>query len=378
MSWIQSFYKTKNLANNGVFICLSLVLLLSFGYLIPNFSSTRFDEQVYSLNGFNTKHNDHSEVSLFFQSIKENDGFLVLGTSETTSLENGNYYDFLNADEEINESAFSVLAGAGRTCGTHIPILLHHKNELEGLKLIYFINPVYWRTDLCEPNLNYFNRYCNYAMCNSLNLSSEERADFYALVKTYSDEINLFDKGIAYLEQGLRSARRNYFHDLRYKLFPEEYTSQFNFVSSVKRDYSGSLEYGKFNPNLIDSSYNISKNFIEKNWFKPINSSENFRYVELNAFIKLCNQTGIEATYIIGPYNELFIKKHAEKDLEDYKKTSQSIKQLLTENKADFVDATDVSPVLGAFDDHQHHSSYGAYLIYQKIKSHFYEEKNSN
>lgn len=374
MNLIQSFYKTKNLVSNGIFIIITVVILMVVGYFIPNSTPKVFSKQIYSLNGYNIKYNDHSEVSDFFLSIKNNNGFLVLGTSETTSIQGGNYYDFLNNDKDIEGMNFSLLSGAGRTCGVYIPLFLHHRDELESLQLIYFINPVYWRENLCEIDLEYWNRYSNYKMCNSLNLSEQERESFFSPVQAYSDKLNLFDKSISYLEQSIRSARRNYSNDLRYYLFPEEYTSQFNFMSTSKTDYSQYLKYGNVDYELIDTNWNIAKSFTNKEWFKPINESADYRYQELTSFVKLCEELGIKATFIIGPYNELFISNYYPENIEAHERTVQKIKQLLLNNNADFVDATDISPVVGAFIDHQHISSYGAYLIYLKIKHKLYEE----
>ena len=136
MSLIQSFYKTKSLVNNGVFISVVVVLLIIIGYLFPNSKPQIFSNQVYNLNGINLKYNDESEVSDFLLSIKKNNGFLVLGTSETGSIHGGNYYDFLNNDPDIKGKKFSVLAGAGRTCGLYIPLFLQHSDELDSLQLI--------------------------------------------------------------------------------------------------------------------------------------------------------------------------------------------------------------------------------------------------
>mgnify|MGYP006107622923 CR=1 FL=1 len=99
MSLIQSFYKTKALVNNGIFIILCALFLLIAGYFIPDFTGQEFKEQIYTLNGFNTKHNDPANVSDFYLSIKRNNGFLILGTSESTTIKGGNYYDFLNNDK---------------------------------------------------------------------------------------------------------------------------------------------------------------------------------------------------------------------------------------------------------------------------------------
>lgn len=377
MNLIKSFYKTKTLASNGIFISITVIILLVVGYFIPDFAPRIFSEQIYTLNGYNTKHNDHSEVSDFFLSIKNNNGFLVLGTSETGSLPGGNYYDFLNNDKDIEEKNFSLMAGAGRTCGIYIPLFLHHHDELDSLQLIYFINPVYWRDNLCEVDIEYWNRYSNYKMCNNLNLSAYERESFFYPVQAYNDKLNLFNKSISYLKQSIRSARRNYFNNLRYYFFPKEYTSQFNFMSDSKTDYLLDSQYGNVDYESIDTSWNIAKSFTNKEWFKPINESEDYRYKELTSFVKLCKELGIKSTFIIGPYNELFIGKYFPEDLDAHERTVQEIKLILLDNNADFIDATDISPVVGAFIDHQHHSSYGAYLIYLKIKHKLYGEKNN-
>jgi len=60
--------------------------------------------------------------------------------------------------------------------------------------------------------------------------------------------------------------------------------------------------------------------------------------------------------------------------LKDYERTVAQIKELLEAENAPFVDASDISGLPGTFDDHQHHSSYGAWLIYKKIKSFLNEE----
>jgi hypothetical protein len=377
MSLIRSIYKTKNLANNGIFIVISGLCLLIVGYCIPGIKSGNIKQQIYTLNGLKTKYNDHLEVSDFYQSIKKNKGYLVLGTSETTRIDGGNYYDFLNNDREIGVHKFSLLAGAGRTCGTHIPLLLHHRTEVDSLKIIYFINPVYWRTDLCDGSVAYWNRYNNYKMCNDVNLSSSERDDFFNPVIDYNNKLNWFNKGVFYTEGIIRTARRNYFHKLRFNLNPEEYASQFSFVSSTKFDYTKSSLYGKANIETIDTVWNTSKSFTHKDWFKPINKASNYRYEELSSFLNLCKSLDIQATFIIGPYNEQFIKHYDPNSVADYKSTTQNIKQLLIDHNAEFIDATDISPVIGAFIDHQHHSSYGAFLIYLKIKHHLNEKENS-
>ncbi len=374
MSFIKSIYKTKTLASNGAFILICGVVLLALGYALPDIQTRNFEKQISSLNGFKTKFNDQTEVSEFYQSIKRNDGYLVLGTSESTNLKEGNYFDFLNNDQDLNSHQFSALTGAGRTCGTHIPLMQHHAEELDSLKLIYFINPVYWRQDLCELSLDYWNRYTNYHVCSSLDLTSQENKEYLTPVIEYQKRLSWFKKLLFKSEYMIRSARMNYFQKLRFHLNSEEYSTQFSFHSDYKRDYLEDPQFGKVDRQNIDTVWNISKNFTQKNWFKPINSAINHRYEELAAFIKLCQELEIQATFILGPTNDLFIEQFAPEALPEYNSTTQKIRELLKNNHVDYVDASDISKEIGAFTDHQHHSSYGAYLIYLKLKHHLYEK----
>jgi hypothetical protein len=373
MSKMLSFYKTSWLVNQGIFILGATVFLLVAGYFIPPISPGNFEEQIYNLNGFQTKHNDQPEVVDFYRSIKNNGGILVLGTSETTPLEGGNYFDYLNEDQDI-DCKFSVLGGAGRTCGIHIPSLLHHRDEVKGLRILYYINPVYWREDLSQVQPAYWERYVNYAVCASVSLSEEEKMLYYSPVEEFIDETNGLKKVILTLSHHLRELRRKYFSDLRYHLFPNRYKTQFEFVKDSGKAYSDMEGYGEITCHEIDTTWNIQKSFTAIEWFKPIDTAEDYRFRELTSFIMLCERFGIDATFIVGPVNKKFIRQYQPEALADYELVSDEIKQILKIHQAKIIDATDISDDIGAFDDHQHHSSYGAYLIYQKIKKHLNEE----
>jgi hypothetical protein len=376
MKSIAQLYKTSNLYKNGVFIMISLIILILIGFLFPNKKPEIFTDQIYTLNGFNAKYNDEAEVSDFFLSIKKKNGFLVLGTSETVALAEGNYHDFLNEDPDLKGVKFSVLAGAGRTCGTYIPLFLHHRNDLDSLQLIFFINPAYWRANLCEPDLKYWNRYTQYHVCNTLKISKTQALLYFYPVQYYKKQLNIFQKWISQGEYLAREVRRNYFCDLRNLIVPDQYADQFQFVSDTMSQYMGNPKFGKIDYDLIDTIWNMDRSFQHKQWFQPINELDNYRFMELTSFIQLCKELGIKATFVISPYNERFINQYDPSALAGHQRTVQKIKQLLITQQVDLIDATELSSVAGAFVDHQHHSSYGAYLIYLKIKQKLHEEKN--
>jgi hypothetical protein len=373
MKFITNIYKTSSLRRNGLFIVIFLPVLVFLGTVfIPRFSKDFGKEQLFTLDGENLKYNDKRQVSKFLESIKKNNGYLCLGTSESSLLKNGNYYDFLNNDSSIS-SRFSVLYGAGRTCGIHIPMLLHNRKSVNALKLIYFINPVYWREDLCRVQKVYWNRYNNYAMCHRVTLSDAEDKKYFREVDAYFNQLSFIEKITLSAEYWLRKVRRSYFRDLKYLLNPEAYENGLSFINEEKSGLATFEKFGAIDHEDIDTTWNIRFDFKNKEWFNPINQEIDYRYKELRSFIAVCKDLHIQATYLVGPYNERFITNFDSKSLAGYQKTVRKIKELLTEENTSFIDASAISAIPGTFIDHQHHSSYGAYLIYQKIKSYIHE-----
>ena len=113
------------------------------------------------------------------------------------------------------------------------------------------------------------------------------------------------------------------------------------------------------------------KTFHNHQWFDPINSSENYRFRELKSFISLCKELKIDVTYVVCPYNERFISNYSPESLGGYENVMKQIKQVLELENSSYVDASDISGLAGTFNDHQHYSSYGAFLIYQKLKKRY-------
>ena len=368
-------YKTKNLAKYGVFILIIVIIALPLGkLLIPPFTLKQPIGQLSTLNGISVKYDDSPTVSLFFKSIKQHQGYLCLGTSETSYLPNGNYYDFLNNDTDI-KARFSVLSGAGRTCGLYIPLLLRHRNEVDSLNVIYFINPVYWCTDHAQVDKEYWNRYSSYSVCTNLNLTFAESKLYYAPVKSYINKLNPLEKTTSSIEYEIRKYRRSFFQDLRYDINPSSYLSTLSFIPEKKLPLSSFSNFGTIDTKNIDTVWNTDRSFTDKSWFKSINDTATYRYKELTSFIRTCRNLGVNALYVLGPYNGRFINNYSKSSLAGYQQTTQNIKNLLTNEKVKFIDASNLSYTPGAFTDHQHHSSYGAYLIYKELKALLYEKK---
>ena len=172
-------------------------------------------------------------------------------------------------------------------------------------------------------------------------------------------------------EYFLREKRKAYFHDLHYALAPETFNNQFGVMSELRGDLSNDQNFSTPDFSNLDTTMNVLKSFHNYHWFDPINVSENYRFRELKSFISLCKDLKIEVTYVVCPYNERFISNYSPESLAGYKNVTTQIVQVLESENSNYVDATDISGVAGTFNDHQHYSSYGAFLIYQKLKNRY-------
>lgn len=372
MNLLKHIYKTKTLSEYGAFLLVSLVLVLILGNLfIPDFKPQNIDTQLIKLKGKHFKFSDDPHVIDFIRSVKRNGGYICMGTSESTPKKDGNYYDFLDMDTSYS-TRFSILAGAGWTAGLRMPMLLNYPKEVDSLNIIYFINPVYWQTALCKFDKGYWTRYLNYGTYKRC-LNQNNTQLLLDISEEYSQVLNPGEKFLYWTEYYLRKIRKPFFQDLRYWLFPEGYVKDLSYLAEDKSEIPAFDFFGVVDTAYIDTSLNISYDFSSRRWLNPISDSD-YRYNELKAFIKLCKELNVNVTFVLGPVNEIYIGKYNPAYLDEYIETSNNIRNILMEEGSDYIDASDLGNIPGSFQDNQHHSSYGAYLIYQKIKNHLHEK----
>lgn len=375
MRLLKHIYKTRTLREYGLFLFVSFFVVLLLGNLfIPEFGIQDIEGQMLKIKGKHIKFDDDPHVSEFIRSVKQSDGYICMGTSESTPMKDGNYYEFLDQDTSY-ATRFSILGGAGWTCGLHMAMLLNHREEVDSLKLIYFINPVYWRSELSGFRKGYWTRYLNYGTYQTTLKHSTENDDFARISANYADVVNPAEKLLFKTENWFRALRKPFFRDLRYWLFPKQYLEDLAFVAKPKSELEDYEFFGILDTAFIDTSWNATYEFMSRTWLNPIVDAD-YRDQELKAFIKLCQELNVQVTFVLGPVNEIYIAKYHPPYLDGYQNIVDHIRALLTEENADFIDATDLGNIPGSFIDNQHHSSYGAYLIYQKIKKHLHE-KNS-
>ena len=372
MNLIRYIYKTKTLSEYGLFLLVSLLLVLVLGNIfIPEYKVQNIDKQLLQLKGKHLKFSDDPHVTEFIRSVKRNGGYICMGTSESTSRRDGNYFEFLDQDTSY-ATRFSNLAGAGRSCGLYMPMLINYPEEVDSLNIIYFINPVYWRSELNDFKKGYWTRYLNYSTYKN-TIAKSDIQGFLEISDDYGQVLNPGEIFLYRMENWMRKIRKPFFQDLRYWLFPAEYLKDLSFLAEEKTDLQEFNYFGRIDTANIDTSWNVTYEFKTRTWLNPI-SDNDYRYKELKAFINLCRDLNVNVSFILGPVNEIYIRKYKPSYLDGYVLTIEKIRDVLNEEDADYIDATELGNIPGSFSDNQHHSSYGAYLIYLKVKKHIYEK----
>jgi hypothetical protein len=341
----------KKIAQLGSMTVLLLAILLAVGTFLPPYVPADVPSGPLRLrSGLPFKYSDTTLTGRFARSLRDHDAILCLGTSETTTLKGGNWPDFLNGGKRRT----TILAGAGRTAGVHLPWMADVSASLRGLTCIFYLNPVYWNEALGRVEPEYWLRY---ATPQLQQIPQAVRADL-----PLSDLIQP--------APFLRSARRPWFQDARWHLWPEEFTEAF----APLKPWLGTPPTTP-DP-AIDLERGALKSFHHEDWFSPARAPENtaFRDQELLDFIAACDSWGVDLTIVLGPANLPFIRHHAPEAEPASQRLQQHLRGLLATSGVPFVDASDIGEIPGAFDDHQHLSSYGAALIAERLNARLTED----
>ena len=303
--------------------------------------------------------------------IKKAKGVLVLGTSETGNELNGlNYWGLLNLDKTV-KPYFSVLGGAGRDYTVYFPIILKNPDLFKDLQILVYINPTYWRESLCNFDNHYFTRYVGLQLAaNSKEIFKDKNIyeEFlkparYGLVTIDSLSYSFNDK----LMNAIDDFKSYFYYDLNRLINDNEKISgKRRIFDSMTVQQIDSLKNG------INLEYNALESFLASNTpFPAIHQDCTFRYDGLYEFINLCIDYEINATFYLGPYNEVYGRRKNPERLDAYKEVMNNIKLIINSSNMPLIDGSYISQVPGTFLDVQHISQYGAFLSAQQIKEHY-------
>lgn len=370
-------YRLSTLSEIGRVGLLSLVVLMIV--TLSLFLFTDLESQVNEKNQFAEidaveVRNDSEIFHEFLRGIKNNNGVLVLGTSESASLEGYNYWELLNRDSLIKRK-FSVFYGAGRFCEKYFPSILNNPEDWNGLEVLVFINPTYWREGLNGYNAAYQDRYMNTQVISEARVKFKDK-ETYDMIYGGGLEIKYFS-----LKQLVTNLVENKIKVLYTKnlnaLLGRHHEVVFPFPNGEAA--SVMLEPKRLNAkkDLINAKFNCIDAYLDHHpdaGLIPVDWSSDYRYKVLEVMFDLCKSHNIKAHYIIGPYNGVLAKTMGPKsNYNDYSRLCKEIVAFFRRNNQSFSDLTDMSDSTGTFIDPQHHSAYGGAMIYQRIKARYYE-----
>jgi len=347
-------------AKLGKLVLISLVFVLILPVVIKHITMY----QQLTISGAYIRE-DNRAFNRFLESIKKDNGVLVIGTSETGNpLDGNNFWHFLNKDKRI-EPFFSVLGGAGRCSYIWFPTFIANKDAFSGLTILYFLNPTYWRSGLNEFHEKYYHRYNSptlvrkiHSRVNEYNI--KEFVDPYLERCTSEGKV---DKLKGYLSLRYNGFRSFFSYDLR-NIF-----SNGRMIKS--RDYDDCLKNEiELLLSGLNLDYNVSEEYFAKNKNSDIPSvdkSSDFQYQALESFINLTKSIEIKLVVFVGPYNGILAQKNSPSVIPDYEKLLMKIKNLLETLQVPYIDGSDLSFEPGVFKDSQHHSEYGGWRIEEKI-----------
>ena len=359
-------------------LTLVAVFLIGILYLFPEsvlIKLVHSDCQLCTASGIDVKENT-IKFKAFLNGIKENDGVLIIGTSETAAFKEANYRTLLNRYFSTKKK-FSYLAGAGRVDYIYFPTFLNNRSEVENLEVLYFINPTYWRAGLNEFSPEYYERYNSQSEVERVKPELEKRGIYSGFVPSQIDSSKLsdFEFSVATAIKRLRLFYLPFFQWVHSHtasdLIPSESTLC---TESFEGKFTDTTWYDALKLEVDTITNSTDKyGFKADNEFYSIDTGD-FQYRALIGFISLCRDMNVRLTCLIGPYNNIYCKRTNPEYIGDYEEVIRKIGDLLEREKVDYIDARDISYMQYSFNDKQHHSKYAAWLLAERIAN--YYEKN--
>jgi len=381
--YISKWYRFSSLKEVGKTGIVALLLVVSTGiwsalFLQPSNEviekyKRSTPKSFLAIDALHVK-NDDAFFHLFMNRLRKNNDVLVLGTSESGFMDSYNYWELLNADQEI-DAQFSVIYGAGRSCERYIPHMLNNPQNWKKQRVLVILNPVYWRDGLSQFNSEYHNRYMNDQEVRLARKKSRRKEDYDLLftptryVTARMNDINTsIDKHIHSL-----------FYD-RLRHFIGWQSEEINHLT-LHPDYLSAAERTK--PEILNEfkkeilpEHNCTQAFMDKGEYSmdPLVLDAKYRNTALDYFMELCKELEIDVTFVIGPYNNILASACGQDDvIKQHEKLEDQLRNKLDSSGFKYIDATEISMIPGSFIDKQHHSKYGGYLLYKTIKSNWNE-----
>lgn len=356
------------------------IIFIIIGFFLA--CAVSFVARGYKINPpetINSKFSRHDTKAYedFLKEHKERRDMLVIGTSETAAGVDGlKYWQVMN----LGKGTVFSLNGAGRVSYTMVPSIVKYPESFNGMKVIYYVNPVYWTKKLNVFHDTYFLRYVRFDLLDSID-EKQLPPDIRAIYLKYRNQI--------YKSQSSRL--------LFYRQMALDYI--YGFWSGLMSNFQYYMENTKPNGWLpykkserltgtekeqellagYDKEANVPLAYVGKftEGLGPISDS-NFQYDALRDFIKLSKWANIDVTFVIGAFNYKLAEKFDLGQIEKYENVQNTLENIFKEENMPFIDARPLNQKLGAFKDQMHYSDDIGMEYMAKIIEDYYAKNEKN
>ena len=224
-----------------------------------------------------------------------------------------------------------------------------------------------------SSNADYFHRYVSITEYKKSN--NPKNQDIDRILKANLRNVRWSDRVAEPMARVSDRIRRKYYQDLVFTLDSTQFyeTLIWPDIRNITRK---AQQHNPPDSNRYNYSLNVSRKFDVNSYELRPHPEEQYRYDELRTMVRLCKERGVDIVFVVGPYNHVAFEKVHPEELAKMQQVPKNIISLLEEEHANYINCSDLSTVPGAFEDWQHPNSYGAYLIYQKIRDYVLEKEN--
>ena len=292
-------------------------------------------------------------TSRWLKGIHENGDFLVLGTSETAR---GLYWEMLSEGETSSIPGRAVvLSGAGRSSDIWITFFLANREAVQDLRVIYYVNPTYWRSSLNRFSAPYYRQYISPRLFEQAkdkiakgNLLRFVDADYFG--EENHPRENALKTWVEFIRWKISAYRRGIGQGAPVYEKPDA------FYERAAQDQQGEIDHST---NTFGGK--------EKPLVSPPTDST-YQTEALGHFIQVAREVRLKLHIVLGPYNGVLARQASPSVIPRYEKLHEQIVDRLNELNVSYTDTWDLSYTKGTFIDPQHISRLGGFLTAQKVK----------
>ncbi len=312
------------------------------------------------------------EVGRMFRAFARNGTRLVLGTSETGNpMGAESYFELMDADlNSQGRGRIVTYGGAGRSPLVWFPHMAVHGESMRGLRVFYYVNPVYWSPSLNTFNEAYFTRYVSGRLAAAARSGIRDAGvDDVIPHESLRKRTRRHERFLHRLSLPFAMLEAPFVYDVRAVTAP--YSSALLGLSTPParpKDWALSNE-AALNVS-IDTMTGVAESYLNRKITMVKNVKwGGFKTRELDAFLDFAQTLGVEVCLIIGPYNRTLADVEDPRLKETFEAWYRDVKAYIASRGVGSVDAFAMSADPRSHVDAMHIGKVGARGVYEAWKN---------